>query len=192
MKTLLSGLILIFMIFNAHAQEVSVQQEPIKIKVENNDAYYQNTVKVDSNIKISTIYTRALQFMAVKNFQQTYGFEQEGKLIFTSSQDLNITPYTSDNDLPDPYGVQFAITLDMKNGRYRYTIRNVIFFIPTENGNRRITLYEMYQKSIDRDSKRVAKAANNLIGSFERYITGLTNELYVEIQHKAAIYNSKF
>ena len=47
----------------------------------------------------SVIYLRAIQFMASKNFQQTYGYQEEGKLIFTTTQDLNNNlVYVSDNN----------------------------------------------------------------------------------------------
>src|SRR5579862_9476882 len=77
-------------------------QDTIKLQIENTNAYYQKTFKVDSNVKISIIYLRALQFMAAKNFQQNYGYEQEGKMIFTSTQDLNKNATISDNNNDDP------------------------------------------------------------------------------------------
>ena len=66
-----------------HSVKSSAPNAPdsINLKTENNNAYYQKTFKVDSNIKVSTIYTRVLEFMAAKNFQQNYGYEQEGKLF---------------------------------------------------------------------------------------------------------------
>ena len=198
MKALLLSLSLSFCLLITHAAEkndysIKPAFDTLKLQTENNNAYYQNAVKVDSSIKVSTIYLRALQFMAAKNFQQTYGYAQEGKLIFTSQQDLNINPtYEGDNDDPDPYTVQFSITIDMKNGRYRYTISNVTFYLPTQTGNRRMTLYEVLKKEDPSESRRTIKEARNLIGSFERYLTSLTNQLNIEIEHKAAIYNTKF
>jgi len=149
---------------------------------------------VDSNITESMIYGRALQFTASKNFQQNYGYEEEGKLIFTTTQDLNInTVYVGDDsDLLEPYTVQFALTLDLKNGSYRYTIHNVLFYIPEGNGNKRETLYDVYTKATNTESKRVAKNAKKLLESFERYITTLTGELYDGIEQKSLIYKSKF
>ncbi|MBS1500909.1 MAG: DUF4468 domain-containing protein [Bacteroidetes bacterium] len=168
--------------------------DTIRLHVEGTKAYYQQVVKVDSSIKLSSIYTRTLEFMAAKNFQQNYGYEQEGKLIFTTTQDLNENAnFTdNDNDNPEPYTVQFSITVDMKNGRYRYTITNVVFYLPTDNGNRKLSLYEVYQKEGDDQPRRISKDAKKLIDSFERYLGTLTQELYDEIEHKAAIYNSKF
>ncbi|HZX58530.1 MAG TPA: hypothetical protein VFE54_07380 [Mucilaginibacter sp.] len=167
--------------------------DSVKLKVDSNTAYYQKTVKVDSNIKVSMIYLRTLQFMSAKNFTQNYGYEEEGKMIFTTTQDLNANAtFGGDNDDPNPYTVQFAITIDMKNGRYRYTISNVIFYLPTVNGNRRMTLYELFEKEIGGESRRIQRNAKTIVDSFERYLVSLTGELYTEIEHKAVIYQGKF
>ncbi len=184
--------LLVFISIVGHAK--SMQVDSIKLQVEGSNAYYQKTVKVDSNITVSTIYIRALQFMASKNFTQNYGYEQEGKLIFTTTQDLNINDTYSSDDLEtvNPYTVQFAISIDMKNKRYRYTIHNIVFYLPTETGNRRLTLYDVYTKTNNRQPKRIIRDATKLITSFEKYIAILTNELYEDIQHKLLIHNSNF
>jgi hypothetical protein len=206
MKTLLFVWVFLLGFSAVHAQDDGVvrtyQADPnakpvvsdsIKLTVDSKTAYYQKLFKVDSSIKISTIYVRALQFMAAKNFQQNYGYEQEGKMIFTSTQDLNVAPGTSEpNENLDPYTVQFAFTIDMKNGRYRCTISNVVFFLPSDFGNRRMTLYEVYQKETSNESKRITRNAKSLIDSFERYLIDLTGSLNTEVEHKAQVYNSKF
>ena len=206
MKIFILFISLIFVVTVARAQDdgkVHTYQVPtgqaaavtdtIKLTVDNMSAYYQKLFKVDSNIKISTIYVRALQFMAAKNFQQNYGYEQEGKMIFTTTQDLNVTPGSVEpNEDMDPYTVQFAFTIDMKNGRYRCTISNVTFYLPTDFGNRRVTLYEVYRKEIGNESRRITRNAKQLVDSFERYLVDLTNNLYTEVEHKAPIYNPKF
>ena len=169
--------------------------DSIDLKIENNNAYYQKTFKVDSNIKVSTIYTRVLEFMAAKNFQQNYGYEQEGKIIFTSAQDLNMSSGTAFENYeagPFPYTVQFAFSVDMKNGRYRCTISNVIFFLPSDAGNWRTNLSVVYEKMTGNGSRRIKTYAKSLIDSFEKYLIDLTNGLYNEVEHKADIYNSKF
>ncbi|MDB5022704.1 MAG: hypothetical protein JWP78_459 [Mucilaginibacter sp.] len=205
MKTFFLSFILAFTVYISSAQNAyertyqansaatRPQTDSVKLQIDGNNAYYQKTVKVDSGIKVSLIYIRALQFMAAKNFQQTYGYEQEGKLIFTSTQDLNINPVTTGNDLDnvEVFTVQFAVTIDMKNGRYRYTVQNVVFFRPTENGNMRLTLYDMYQKATG-ESRSVSKDARKVIASFERYLGTLTAELHEGIEHKSAINQPKF
>ena len=169
------------------------QADSIKLQVDGKHAYYQKKVKADS-LPEGLIYVRVIQFMASKNFQQNYGYQEEGKLIFTTTQDLNINPVYvgDDNDNVDPYTVQFAITLDLKNGSYRYTINNVTIYRPTQNGNKRETLYDMYVKATNTDSRRIAKDARKVIESFERYIDTLTDELNESIVQKSAIYNQKF
>lgn len=172
----------------------TTQPDSVKLQIADNNAYYQKVVIVDSNITESMIYIRSLQFMASTNFQQTYGYEEEGKLIFTTTQDLNINPVYKDSydEDPEPYTTQFTITLDIKNGRYRYTIHHVIFYLPTNNGNARQTLYDIYRKENGDESRRVQKDAHKLIASFERYINTITANLYAGIEHKSAMYNSKF
>jgi hypothetical protein len=199
MKTFILSAALVLSAITGYAQQGTIHTavtlplfDSVKLRVEGNDAYYQQTIKVDSNIRLSSIYTRTLEFMATKNFQQNYGYEQEGKLIFTTTQDLNQNINTGDDDNPQPYTAQFSIVIDMKNGRYRYTIRNVIFYLPTDYGNRRLTLYEVYQKENPDQPRRVIKDAKQLIASFERYLIALNTELYTEIEHKAGIYNPKF
>jgi hypothetical protein len=206
MKALFTGALLVFASLIVHGQDegqVRTSQVPhpekvteldsVGLRIDNTNAYFQKTFKVDSNIKISTIYTRALQFMAAKNFQQNYGYEQEGKMIFTTTQDLTTTPGTAEpSDDMDPYTVQFAFTIDMRNGRYRCTISNVTFYLPSDYGNRRMTLYEVYEKETSNESRRITRNAKMLVESFERYLVYLTNGLHAEVEHKADIYNSKF
>jgi len=181
-------------VYNVDNSAKAQQTDSVKLKIDGVSAYYQQVVKLDSNIKVSDIYIRALQFMASKNFTQTYGYDQEGKLIFTTTQDLNINPVSvnDDNDNVEQYTTQFAITIDMKNGRYRYTVHNVVFFLPTASGNRRLTLYDVYEKMTNRDSRRVSRDARSLITSFERYIGTLTREMYDDIENKSVIHSPKF
>lgn len=184
-----------YRVFNFRdTSKINYQTDTVKLQVDGNNAYYQKAVKLDTNLSEPVIYIRALQFMASKNFQQTYGYQEEGKLIFSTVQDLNISrAYVGDeNENVEPYSVQFAITLDLKTGRYRYTINNVIFFLPTETGNKRETLNDIYLKATNTESRRVAKAANKLIASYERYLTTLIREFYVAIEQKSVMYNSKF
>ncbi|MBS1527324.1 MAG: hypothetical protein JST19_16850, partial [Bacteroidetes bacterium] len=86
MKRLLFFCVISCLPFAALAQDTYHGPDTIKLHVEGTRAYYQQVVKVDSNIRLSSIYTRVLEFMAAKNFQQNYGYEQEGKVIFTTTQ----------------------------------------------------------------------------------------------------------
>jgi len=194
MKTFILSFALTSVLFAAKAQNKNPAiPDSVKLKVDSNTAYYQKTVNVDSNIKVSMIYLRTLQFMSAKNFTQNYGYEEEGKMIFTTTQDLNANAvFNGDNDDPNPYTVQFAITIDMKNGRYRYTISNIIFYLASLNGNRRMTLYELYDKETGNEPRRIQRNAKTIVDSFEKYLVRLTGELYTEIEHKAVIYDTKF
>ncbi|SDT22075.1 hypothetical protein SAMN05216490_2773 [Mucilaginibacter mallensis] len=194
MKTLFLSFAFILLAFAARCQGNTANPDSVSLRVDGTNAYYQKTVKVDSSIMESMIYLRSLEFFAAKNFQQNYGFDQEGKLICTTAQDLNTNKvYVGDEgDNVDPYTVQFSITIDMKNRRYRYTINNVVFYMPTETGNRRLGLYDMYLKATNTQSKRVARDAKKVLDSFERYIASLTGELYQAVEKKGAIDSTKF
>jgi hypothetical protein len=194
LKTLFLNIALTLVTLTALCQSNPITADSAKLQIDGTNAYYQKTVKVDTNIMESMIYLRSLEFMAAKNFQQNYGFDQEGKLICTTTQELNTNNInvSEDNDILDPYTVQFSITLDMKNRRYRYTISNVVFYFPTEVGNRRLNLYDIYSKATFSPSKRVAKYNKKVIDSFEKYITALTGELYQAVEKKAVIDSSKF
>ena len=167
--------------------------DTIKLKIEGTHAYYQKTVTADS-IPEGLIYVRVVQFMASKNFQQNYGYMEEGKLIFTTTQDLNVNAayIGDDNEIVTPYTIQFAITLDLKNGKYRYTISNIVFFFPTGNGNKRETMFDIYLKANQSDSRRLLRTYKSVVDSFERYLGTLTDELQDAIEQKSAMYNPKF
>jgi hypothetical protein len=206
MKILIAAIILTFISFEVHANDhrlfssykdsstIKRLPDSVKLQVDGDHAYYQKVVKLDSNITVPIIYIRTLQFMASKNIQQTYGYEEEGKVIFSTIQDLNINRiYVGDeNETVQPYSAQFSIMLDMKKARYRYTIDNIVFFLPTETGNKRETMNDVYLKETTTDSRRIAREAKNLITSFERYLTMLTGELYDNVEQKSAMYKSKF
>lgn len=183
-------------ITKSHQADRSVRLPPsdsVKMTIDGTNAYYQQVIKADTGIAVSAIYIRALQFMAAKNFQQNYGYEEEGKLIFTSTQDLNTNVFSTGNsENVDVFTVQFAITIDMKKQRYRYTIHNVLFFRPTETGNQRLTLYEMYLRETNGESRYIKKDAKKIIDAFEHYIGHLTAELKESINHTAVIYDTKF
>jgi hypothetical protein len=198
MKLLFSAIAFVLISFGTIAAKTTTpiagsgQADSVKLIVNGNYAYYQKTIKVDS-LREGPMYVRAVQFMAAKNFQQNYGYQEEGKMIYFTTQDLNINEVYvgDDDDALDPYTAQFSVTLDLKNNSYRYTIGNVIFFRPNGDGNKRETLYDMYLKATNTGSRRVAKDARKLIDSFERYLNTLTGELYDAIEQKPSIY-SKF
>jgi hypothetical protein len=177
---------------NITNSNTSVSPDSVKLTIEGNYAFYQGKVKVDS-LPEGLMYIRAVQFMAAKNFQQNYGYQEEGKMIYFTTQDLNVNAVYvgDDDDALNPYTVQFSITLDLKNGSYRYTINNVVFFRPEGTGNKRETLFDMYLKATNTNSRRIAKDARKLLDSFEKYLNALTGELYDGIEQKPSIY-SKF
>ena len=192
MKAFTCAIVLVF--FTVIASAMPAMTDTVKLKIDSDkNVYYQRTVPI-KGLTIDLIYSRAVQFMAAKNIQLNYGYQQEGKLIFTTTQDLNFNPdYVGDDgDLVLPYTAQFAIILDLKNGSYRYTINNVVIYYPTQNGNKRETLLDIYNKANNTDSKRVARNAKMMITAFERFLGTFTGELRAGIEHKAAMYSPQF
>src|ERR1700749_3874773 len=117
-KHLLLTLTLAFCAITAFCRPYAAN-DSIKLKIEGNTGYYMQTIKVDSGITEHKIYQRTLEFMAGKNFQQNYGYDEEGKLICTTVQDLNTNkPSPTNEETVDPYTVQFTVMVDMKNKRY--------------------------------------------------------------------------
>jgi hypothetical protein len=55
-----------------------------------------------------------------------------------------------------------------------------------------MTLYEVYDKETGNEPRRIQRNAKIIVDSFEKYLVTLTSELYIEIEHKAAIYDTKF
>jgi hypothetical protein len=172
------------------ANPAAPSNDTVKLKTSGAQAFYQDTIKADS-ISERLIYLRAIQFMAGKNFQQNYGYQEEGKAIFTTAQDLNVNPTSvnDENETVEQYTVQFSISLDIKTHSYRYTISNVLFFRPTDTGNRRETLYDIYGKETNTSSKRVSKYANKFLASFEKYLDTLLAELKAAIEQKSPVYS---
>jgi hypothetical protein len=198
MKTVVLSLIIIFIASTSWASGshltdnkaiVSSAPDSLKLISDTNGNYYQKIVKVSNNISDSSVYIKILEFMASKNIQQTYADDEGRKLIFTTSQDLNtnLVYIGDDTDIVDAYTAQFAIIIDLKSHRYRYTINNVVFY----RSSRRLTLDDMYFK-VNSSTKRVAKDAKKLLDSFERYLNTLTNELNKAVQQKSIAYNSNF
>jgi hypothetical protein len=202
MKTAVLSLLIIFIASTSWASgsyladnKVIASSTPDSLKLisDINGNYYQKIVKVSNNISDSSVYIKILEFMASKNIQQSYADDEGRKLIFTTSQDLNtnLVYIGDDTDIVDAYTAQFAIIIDLKSHRYRYTINNVVFYRPTPAGSRRLTLDDMYLK-VSSSTKRVAKDAKKLLDSFERYLTALTSDLNKAVQQKSIAYNSNF
>ncbi|HEX3386834.1 MAG TPA: hypothetical protein VHS53_16650, partial [Mucilaginibacter sp.] len=66
------------------------------------------------------------------------------------------------------------------------------FYLGSQSGNRRMPLFELYQKETNGESRRIEKDMKKIVDSFEKYLATLTTDLHTEIEHKAPIYNKKF
>jgi hypothetical protein len=194
MKSILLSLIISFTFFQSFAQ-ANHNADTVKLIADTSGVtYYQKTFIVPAKINDSVTYNKILEFMAAKNIQQTYADDSGRKLIFSTSQDLNtnLIYITDESDMVDPYTVQFAVMIDLRSHRYRFTVNNVVFYRPSPTGSRREPLYYIYLKATNTESKRVAKDAKKLLDSFQRYLTAFTADLTKTIEQKSAAYNSVF
>jgi len=201
MKTYILTLLLMFSAgitfandYHSSSSQKNLMSDTIRFKVDTNrNIYYQGAVKLSKNLTVDVIYTRIVQLMAAKNIQQNFGYQQDGKLIFTTSQDLNINPnyVGDDNDNVIPYTVQFAIIIDLKPGSYRYTINNIVLYFPTQTGNKREPYFDLYLKATDTNSKRVARNAQNIMNALEHYLAAFSSDLRQGVEQTSPMY-SKF
>jgi hypothetical protein len=188
MKNIILSTIFVFTAIGALAGNQPTLKAPAdtaKLLYDGKNTYYQKVVMVDT-ITEASIYLSAIEFMASKNFTQNYGDQEEGKLIFTTSQDLNMSGY--DATQSNLYSVQFAIVLDMKNGRYRYTINSATFFY----NNIRWTLFDIYAAAYNVQSKVNARFGKAVLASFNTYLSSVLTEMNQDITHKSVTSNSKF
>jgi hypothetical protein len=194
MKSFLLSLAISFTAFQSFAQANRTHSDTIKLLTDSSHAYYQKIFTLPAGINDSVAYTKILEFMAAKNIQQTYADDSGHKMIFSTSQDLNTNlVYIGDEaDAVDPYTVQFAVIIDLRSHRYRFTVNNVVFYSPSPTGSRREPLYDMYLKATNKESKRVAKDAKKILDSFQRYLLAFTADLTKTIEQKSPAYNSVF
>lgn len=197
MKTLLLSIAITFITLTALAHHgivpaykttntlINAQTDTVKLLYDGKHVYYQKVINVDG-ISEAEIYLRAVQFMALYNMQQTYGNQQEGKLIFTTTQQLNNFDFPTDKSTQ--YTVQYAITLDMKNGRYRYTINSTIFYY---NDNT-LTFYDLYSAANNGLRNNANLLGKTMLASFEVYLNTFVNDLNENIINKAVTSNSNF
>ena len=142
----------------------------------NKRAYYQETIKVDSSSKKSSIYDKVKQWaasvLASTSIQLSYDKPEEGKLVFSMVENL----YIPQGFGSIPFECRYTYTIDIKDAKYRYTVDNIEFGYLTlmlRNGKRE-TLYSQYL-----DCGRGDDYNNSLkrILSFQKHIKMQTDNL---------------
>lgn len=154
---------------------------PYNYKVEDRYLYYSDVVKLDSSYTTSLLYTNAKLFLkklALINTKVTGDDQAAGLLTADIEEPATFKTQTGLSD--DSMTMKYSIKLEIKKGRYRYTIDNIII-ITTEKGGKK-TSSTLYDLDKDRDggvlrlgrAKRILKAMDAL---FMRKIDALNNTM---------------
>ncbi len=154
---------------------------PFNYKIEDRYLYYRDVVKVDTSFTINDLYKDAKLFitkLALTNTDVTYDNATEGTVIVDIEEPATYSTQTGIGS--DPMTLKYTFKIEMKKGRYRYTIDNIfITFMDSDNKNIVHPLYD-----VDKDkgggllglgrSRRVLKAMDAL---FLRKIEMLYNTM---------------
>ena len=142
---------------------------PFNYKAEDRYLYYGDVVNVDTSITVADLYKDAQLFIRKLGLADTKitTSDQTGGAVavdisepatFKTATGIGYTPVT----------LQYSIKLELKKGRYRYTIDNITV-ITTDKDNRKVTttLYDLDKErrggilGLGRD-KRILKAMDAL------------------------------
>lgn len=125
MKTILITLLMIPSL--AFTQETQFPINPETHKIE-----YTDLVKVDSTLTSNELFTRAREWIAVtfKSANSVIQMEDKGSGIIIGKGNISI-PKTS---LQVGSIVSFTIKIQVKNGRYKYWVNDLVHTSPYGNG----------------------------------------------------------
>ncbi|MGZ3751491.1 MAG: DUF4468 domain-containing protein [Mucilaginibacter sp.] len=144
---------------------------PFNYKVEDRYLYYSDVVKVDTTFTTTDLYKDAKLFivkMALTNTKITTD-DQKGGMVAVDIEEPG--SYKTQTGLGDdePMTLKYSIKIEMKQGRYRYTIDNILVTYPDKDNKPTVhTLYDMDKEKgggvlgVGR-TKRVLKAMDALL-----------------------------
>jgi len=139
MKRILFALIFLLP-FIARAQSSA----PFNYKAEDRYLYYSDVVKVDSSLTVSDLYKDAKLFfkkLVLINTKITTDDQQGGVVAADIEEE---TTYKSQGVGDDHMSLKYSFKVEVKQGRYRYTIDNITI-TTTEKDNKKVvnTLYDI-------------------------------------------------
>ncbi|HEY9000913.1 MAG TPA: DUF4468 domain-containing protein [Mucilaginibacter sp.] len=111
------------------------KQDPFNYKAEDRYLYYGDVVKVDTSFTVSDLYKDAKLFitkLALVNTKITTDDATGGTVIADIEEPATYKTQTGIGD--EPMTLKYAIKIEMKKGRYRYTIDNIT--VSYEDGNK--------------------------------------------------------
>jgi len=156
---------------------------PYGYKTEDKYLYYSNIVQVDTSFTVSDLYKDAKLFitkMALTNAKITADDKTEGLVAVDIEEKSTYKTQTGIGS--DPMTLKYSIKLELKKGRYRYTIDNILITFEDKDKDNKETVHTLYELDQDKGggiigvgkSKRVLKAMDAL---FTDKITLLTNTM---------------
>jgi len=120
-KLLFSAILLLPLLVNAQAK-----QDPYNYRVQDNYLYYGDVVKVDTTFTVMDLYKSAKLFitkLAVQNTKITTDDPKSGTVVADFEEPTKYKTKTGIGS--NPMTVKYTIKLELKQGRYRYTIDNI-------------------------------------------------------------------
>lgn len=144
------------------------KQDPFNYKAEDRYLYYGDVVKVDTSFTISDLYKDAKLFitkLALVNTKITTDDAAGGTVIADIEEPGTYKTQTGIGD--QPMMLKYTIKIEMKKGRYRYTIDNILVSYEDDNKASQHTLYDLNKEKgggiigVGKE-KRVLKAMDGL------------------------------
>jgi len=138
-KLFLFAAFMIPLLVNAQAK-----QDPFNYKAQDRYLYYGDVVKVDTSFTVMDLYKDAKIFitkLALSNTKITTDDSKGGTIIANIEEPTTYKTETGISD--DPMTLKYNIKLELKKGRYRYTIDSIEVSY-TDNGKMQsLSLYDM-------------------------------------------------
>ena len=120
------------------------KQDPFNYKAEDRYLYYGDVVKVDSSLTVSDLYKDSKLFvtkLALVNTKITTDDLAGGTLIADIEEPATYKTQTGIGD--DPMTLKYSVKIEMKKGRYRYTIDNIVVSYEDDKKTAPHTLYDL-------------------------------------------------
>jgi len=138
-KLLLAAALMVPFLVNAQAK-----QDPFNYRAEDRYLYYSDVVKVDTTFTILDLYKDAKLFvtkLALINTQVTTDDSDSGTVIADIEEPATYKTETGIGD--EPMTLKYTLKMEMKKGRYRYTIDNIQISYTDDDKTQYHTLFDM-------------------------------------------------
>lgn len=120
------------------------RQDPFNYKAEDRYLYYRDVVKVDTSFTVSDLYKDAKLFitkLALVNTKITTDDAAAGTVMADIEEQATYKTQTGIGD--DLMTLKYSVKIEMKKGRYRYTIDNITVSYEDDNKTTPHTLFDL-------------------------------------------------